>query len=53
MPKYQQPEGHIYESIEQAWRQQGERGAVAAIIVKYAKENVPVFMVMPFKIGDG
>lgn len=37
MPKYQQPEGHIPESVEQAWREQGERGAVAAIIVKYAK----------------
>ena len=37
MPKYQQPEGHIEESIEQAWRNDGERGAVAAIIVKYAK----------------
>ena len=37
MPKYQQPEGHIEESIEQAWRSDGERGAVAAIIIKYAK----------------
>lgn len=37
MPKYQQPEGHVPTSVEQAWREQGERGAVAAIIVKYAK----------------
>lgn len=37
MPKYQQPEGHIPESVEQAWRTSGERGVVSAIIIKYAK----------------
>jgi hypothetical protein len=37
VPKYQQPADHIHESVEQAWRADGERGAVAAIIVKYAK----------------
>ena len=37
MPKYNQPEGHVPTSVEQAWREDGERGAVAAIIVKYAK----------------
>lgn len=37
MPKYNQPDGHIPTSVEQAWREGGERGAVAAIIIKYAK----------------
>lgn len=37
MPKYNQPESHIPTSVEQAWREDGERGAVEAIIIKYAK----------------
>lgn len=37
MPKYKQPEGSTPESIETAWREQGEIGAVKASIVKYAK----------------
>ena len=37
MPKYKQPEGSTPESIEQAWREEGEIGAVRASIVKYAK----------------
>lgn len=37
MPKYRQPETSIPESVEQAWREQGEIGAVKASIVKYAK----------------
>ena len=37
MPKYKQPEGSTPESIEQAWRDNGEIGAVRASIVKYAK----------------
>ena len=37
MPKYKQPETSIPESIEQAWREQGEIGAVRASIAKYAK----------------
>ena len=37
MPKYKQPEGTIFESVEQAWREHGEIGAVKASIVKYAK----------------
>lgn len=37
MPKYQQPEGHIPQSVEQAWREGGERSALEAIVVKYAK----------------
>ena len=37
MPKYKQPEGSTPESIEQAWRNDGEIGAVRASIVKYAK----------------
>lgn len=37
MPKYKQPEGSTPESIEQAWRNEGEIGAVRASIVKYAK----------------
>jgi len=37
MPKYKQPEGSIPESVEQAWREHGEIGAVKASIIKYAK----------------
>lgn len=37
MPKNKQPEGSTPESIEQAWREEGEIGAVRASIVKYAK----------------
>ena len=37
MPKYKQPAGSTPESIEQAWRNEGEIGAVKASIVKYAK----------------
>lgn len=37
MPKYKQPETSIPESIEQAWRDLGEIGAVKASIIKYAK----------------
>lgn len=37
MPKYKQPKGSTPESVEQAWRQDGEIGAVRASIVKYAK----------------
>lgn len=37
MPKYQQPEGHMPTSVEQAWRNGGEMDALEAIIVKYAK----------------
>jgi len=37
MPKYQQPEGHIPTSVEQAWRNGGETEALEAIIIKYAK----------------
>ena len=37
MPKYQQPDGHIPQSVEQAWREDGERGALEAIVIKYAK----------------
>lgn len=37
MPKYKQPEGSTPESIEQAWREGGEIGAVKASIIKYAK----------------
>ena len=37
MPKYKQPVDSIPESIEQAWREQGEIGACRAIIVKFAK----------------
>ena len=37
MPKYKQPAGSTPESIEQAWRTEGEIGAVKASIVKYAK----------------
>ena len=37
MPKYKQPSTAIPESVEQAWREQGEIGAIKAAIVKYAK----------------
>lgn len=37
MPKYRQPEGSTPESVEQAWREEGEIGAVRASILKYAK----------------
>lgn len=37
MPKYKQPSTTVPESVEQAWREQGEIGAVKAAIVKYAK----------------
>lgn len=37
MPKYKQPDTAIPESVEQAWREQGEIGAVRAAITKYAK----------------
>ena len=37
MPRYQQPEGHIPTSVEQAWRNGGEGEALEAIIIKYAK----------------
>lgn len=37
MPKYKQPKDSIPESVEKAWREQGEIGAVKASIVKYAK----------------
>lgn len=37
MPKYKQPVDSIPESVEQAWREEGEIGACRAIIVKYAK----------------
>lgn len=37
MPKNKQPQNSIPESVEQAWREQGEIGAVRASIVKYAK----------------
>lgn len=37
MPKYKQPKGSTPESVEQAWREQGEIGACKASIVKYAK----------------
>lgn len=37
MPKNKQPQYSIPESVEQAWREQGEIGAVRASIVKYAK----------------
>ena len=37
MPKYKQPKDSIPESVEQAWREQGEMGAVKASIIKYAK----------------
>ena len=37
MPKYKQPKDSTPESVEQAWRKEGEIGAVRASIVKYAK----------------
>lgn len=37
MPKYKQPETNIPQSIEQAWREEGELGVCKASIVKYAK----------------
>ena len=37
MRKYKQPDGSTPESIEQAWRENGEIGAVKASILKYAK----------------
>lgn len=37
MPKYKQPGGSTPESVEQAWREDGEIGAVRASIIKYAK----------------
>ena len=37
MPKYQQPKDSTPESVEIAWRESGEIGAVRASIAKYAK----------------
>lgn len=37
MPRYKQPTDSTPESIELAWRSEGEIGAVKASIVKYAK----------------
>ena len=37
MPRRKQPQNSIPESVEQAWREQGEIGAVQETIVKYAK----------------
>lgn len=37
MPKHKQPIDSTPESVEQAWRKDGEIGAVRAAIVKYAK----------------
>ena len=37
MPKNKQLKTSIPQSIEQAWREEGEIGAVRASIVKYAK----------------
>lgn len=37
MPKYKQPIDSTPESVEQAWRNDGEIGAVRAAIFKYAK----------------
>ena len=37
MPKYKQPKGSTPESIELAWRKEGEIGATKAAIAKYAK----------------
>lgn len=37
MPKYQQPKDSTPESVEQAWRKEGEIGATKAAIIKYAK----------------
>ena len=37
MPKNKQPETAVNESVEKAWREQGEVGACRAIIAKFAK----------------
>ena len=37
MPRYKQPVGSTPESVVQAWKEEGEIGAVKAAIVKYAK----------------
>jgi hypothetical protein len=37
MPKYKQPKDSTPESVEKAWREEGEIGAVRAAIAKYAK----------------
>lgn len=37
MPKYNQPVGSTPESVEIAFRENGEIGAVRAAIIKYAK----------------
>ena len=37
MPRNKQPKNSVPESVEQAWREKGEVGAVQAAIVKYAK----------------
>lgn len=37
MPMYKQPEGSTPESVEIAFRERGEIGAVRAAIIKYAK----------------
>ena len=37
MAQYKQPVGSTPESVEQAWRKEGEIGAVRAAIAKYAK----------------
>lgn len=37
MPKYTQPDTHIPESVETAYREHGEIGAVKSAIIKYAK----------------
>lgn len=37
MPKNKQLESSVPQSIERAWREEGEIGAVRASIVKYAK----------------
>ncbi len=37
MSKNKQPETSIATSVEQAWRENGEKAALEAIIIKYAK----------------
>lgn len=37
MPKYKQPDTAVPESVEQAWREEGELGVCKASIIKYAK----------------
>ena len=37
MPRYKQPVDYTPESVVQAWKDEGEIGAVKAAIVKYAK----------------